>query len=284
MRELLGSEAITGRHGNRVTERARGAPDGASVMRRPVARPARPRWSTASPGSSDRPRQAPGRPRKPPRAHWRQRRRPGLLGPGDAHVDADRTGLDHVRGDQARPSGGRDHDVGLPGVLGRSMVPVWHRVTVAFSLLRVSSRPSGRPTVVPRPITQTLAPPSGMPLRRSSSTTPRGVQGSGPGAPSTSRPRLTGCRPSTSLSGSTGQQGRELVQAAGQRQLDQVAGAGRVGVQLVDLGRAARRRWSTPAARPGSRRCPPRRSRGACPGRRSGCPGRRRPGSCPGPG
>ncbi len=32
---------------------------------------------------------------------------------------------------------------------------------------------------------------------------PIGVQGSEPGSPSTSLPRLTGCRPSTSLSGST---------------------------------------------------------------------------------
>ena len=33
----------------------------------------------------------------------------------------------------------------------RSRVPVWHSVTVAFSERRVSSRPSGRPTVMPRP-------------------------------------------------------------------------------------------------------------------------------------
>ena len=32
---------------------------------------------------------------------------------------------------------------------------------------------------------------------------PAGVQGSGPGVPSTRRPRFTGCRPSTSLAGST---------------------------------------------------------------------------------
>ena len=32
---------------------------------------------------------------------------------------------------------------------------------------------------------------------------PRGVHGSGPGSPSTSRPRFTGCRPSASLTGST---------------------------------------------------------------------------------
>ena len=40
----------------------------------------------------------------------------------------------------------------------RSRVPVWHSVTVAFSLRRVSSRPSGRPTVTPRPTMHTSAP------------------------------------------------------------------------------------------------------------------------------
>ena len=41
---------------------------------------------------------------------------------------------------------------------GRSRVPVWHKVTVAFSERRVNMRPSGRPTVTPRPITTTCAP------------------------------------------------------------------------------------------------------------------------------
>jgi branched-chain amino acid transport system permease protein len=40
----------------------------------------------------------------------------------------------------------------------KSFVPVCVRVTVAFSCLRVSNNPSGRPTVNPRPITVTSAP------------------------------------------------------------------------------------------------------------------------------
>jgi hypothetical protein len=84
----------------------------------------------------------------------------------------------------------------------RSFVPVWHSVTVAFSVRLVSSSPSERPTVMPRPITVTSAPAIGTPYRRSRATIPRGVAGSGPGSPSTSLPRLTGCRPSTSLAGS----------------------------------------------------------------------------------
>src|SRR4051794_12166974 len=89
-----------------------------------------------------------------------------------------------------------------PTWAARSRVPVWQSVTVAFSDRRVSSSPSGRPTVTPRPITTTSAPAIGTSKRRSSSTMPTGVQGSGPGTLSTSRPRLVGCSPSASFSGS----------------------------------------------------------------------------------
>ena len=206
------------------------------------------------------------------------------LGAGDADVDADRAGLDHVGGDQAGAAGGGHDDVGRRVCPARSVVPVWHRVTVAFSLRRVSSRPSGRPTVMPRPITQTSAPPSGMPLRRSSSTTPRGVHGSGPGAPSTNRPRLHRVQTVGVLVRVDGQQGGELV--AGCR----AAAAGRCS-RCRPGRRSARRssrrappRWSRRAARPGSKRCRPARSRGACRARRSGYRGRRRPAPCPAPG
>jgi UDPglucose 6-dehydrogenase len=45
----------------------------------------------------------------------------------------------------------------------RSLVPVWQSVTVAFSVRLVSSRPSARPTVMPRPTTVTSAPAMGTP-------------------------------------------------------------------------------------------------------------------------
>ena len=45
----------------------------------------------------------------------------------------------------------------------RSLVPVWQSVTVAFSVRLVSSRPSARPTVIPRPTTVTSAPAMGTP-------------------------------------------------------------------------------------------------------------------------
>ena len=85
----------------------------------------------------------------------------------------------------------------------RSRVPVWHRVTVAFSDRRVRISPRGRPTVSPRPTTTTLAPAIGTAYRRSSSRHPTGVHGRGAGCPSTSHPRFMGCSPSTSLAGST---------------------------------------------------------------------------------
>src|SRR3954447_5416062 len=84
----------------------------------------------------------------------------------------------------------------------RSRVPVWHNVTVAFSERRVSSSPRGRPTVTPRPTTVTSAPLISTWWRRSSSTMPYGVHGSGAALPSTSQPRFVGCSPSASLVGS----------------------------------------------------------------------------------
>ncbi|MNI93382.1 hypothetical protein D3C73_1513240 [compost metagenome] len=64
----------------------------------------------------------------------------------------------------------------------------------------------GRPMVTPRPTTRTRLPLSSMLWRRSNSTQPLGVQGSGdfisPLTLATRRPRFMGCRPSASLSGS----------------------------------------------------------------------------------
>ena len=64
---------------------------------------------------------------------------------------------------------------------------------------------------------------------------PRGVHGSGASSPSTSRPRLTGCRPSASLSGSMRSRAAFSSSCLRQRELHDVAGAVRVGVELVDV-------------------------------------------------
>ena len=110
---------------------------------------------------------------------------------------------------------------------------------------------------------------------------PRGVHGSGPGSPSTSRPRLTGCRPSASLAGSIRLQHPVRVQPGRQRQLHDVTGARRVGVQLghhrlhLLLGGVSGQ-VPADAGDPHLARSP-----GACRPRRPGCPDRRRPGPCP---
>ena len=44
---------------------------------------------------------------------------------------------------------------------------------------------------------------------------PAGVHGNGPGVPSTRRPRLTGCSPSTSLAGSTASRARSSSRPGG---------------------------------------------------------------------
>ena len=115
----------------------------------------------------------------------------------------------------------------------RSRVPVWHSVTVAFSERRVSSSPSGRPTVTPRPTTTTSAPLISTSWRRSSSTMPNGVQGSGAALPSTSQPRFVGCSPSASLAGSISPRTGFSSIPFGQRQLDDVGGARRVVVEAA---------------------------------------------------
>ncbi len=163
-----------------------------------------PRCSTAaSPGSSGRPRRGWARPsRRSPTPRARRRRR-ACRRPGSTPTSS-----------TAAP-GRTMSPVMMPGTpaaattmsarrtcAARSTVPVWQSVTVAFSERRVSSSPSGRPTVTPRPTTTTSAPAISTPCRRSSSTMPAGVQGSGASVPSTSQPRLVGCSPSASLAGS----------------------------------------------------------------------------------
>ena len=86
-----------------------------------------------------------------------------------------------------------------------SSTPVCTTVTAALQCGRriAINRASGRPMVRPRPMMTTCLPSTGTSYSASNSTMPAGVQGSGPGAPMTSRPRFVGCSPSTSLAGST---------------------------------------------------------------------------------
>ena len=65
---------------------------------------------------------------------------------------------------------------------------------------------------------------------------PAGVHGSGPGVPMTRRPRFSRVQPVDVLGRVDGQEGRLLVEAGRERDLDQVGVNGRVGVEPGDHG------------------------------------------------
>ena len=112
-------------------------------------------------------------------------------------------------------------------------MPVWHSVTVAFSLRRVSSRPSGRPTVMPRPTITTSAPAIGhvVPAQQLDDAQ-RGARQRRRGAEH--EPAEVGRVQAVGVLVRVDQlQDRVLVDALGQRQLHDVAGAGRVLVELA---------------------------------------------------
>ncbi len=83
---------------------------------------------------------------------------------------------------------------------GRSAVREWQIVTVALACRSISA--IGLPTMSLRPITTAWRPATGMSERRSISITPAGVHERSVARFWTSRPTLTGLKPSTSLSGS----------------------------------------------------------------------------------
>ena len=186
----------------------------------------------------------------------RRRRRRSCCRPrraADADVEHGGAGLDHVGGDEAGHAGGGDDDVGPRArAAARSRVPVWHSVTVAFSVRRVSSSPSGRPTVMPRPTTHDVgAGDRDVVAAQQLDDARSACTAAAPASPSTSQPRLIGCRPSTSLSGSTRAEHRELVEArcgCWTRKPVQAGSALSSSTTRLDLGLGGRRR----AARAGS--------------------------------
>ena len=134
----------------------------------------------------------------------------------------------------------------------RFATPVWTTVTAALQPGRFSASSSarGRPIVSPRPMTTTCCPLTGTSYAPSSSTIPAGVHGSGPGAPITRRPRLTGCRPSTSFSGSTAMRVRSWSRCAGNGSWTRNASTS--GFALNDRTTSSRCSWVTS---PGSSSC-----------------------------
>ena len=105
-----------------------------------------------------------------------------------------------------------------------SSTPVWTTVTAALHPGRfmASRRARGRPMVSPRPITTTCFPSTGTSLAASSSTMPAGVHGQRPVGPHDQAAQVDRVEPVDVLVGIHGQQHPFLVEAGGQRQLDQV--------------------------------------------------------------
>ena len=84
---------------------------------------------------------------------------------------------------------------------GRLRVREWQTVTVALAFS--SSMATGFPTMSLRPTTTAFCPSMGILLRRRTSITPLGVQGTSPGRCVDKLPTFTGWNPSTSFSGDT---------------------------------------------------------------------------------
>ena len=105
--------------------------------------------------------------------------RSGRAHPGDPDIQHRGARLDPLGLHEVRHADRGDHDVRARTSAARSTVRECVRVTVASTPLRVKTSPSGRPTVRPRPMTTTCLPAIGTSCRRSSSTTPAGVHGSG---------------------------------------------------------------------------------------------------------
>ena len=123
---------------------------------------------------------------------------------GDADVEHRGAGLDHVGGDDAGHAGGRHDDVGVAHVGGEvAGAGVAQR---DGGVLRAAGQQQAERAADGETAADDARPRRRRSRRRGGAaarSTPTGVQGSGPASPSTSLPRLVGCSPSTSLSGST---------------------------------------------------------------------------------
>ena len=168
---------------------------------------------------------------------------------------------------------------------GRSAVREWQIVTVALACRSISA--IGLPTMSLRPITTACRPATGMSERRSISITPAGVHERSVARFWTSRPTLTGLKPSTSLSGSM--VSNTVISACG----PSAAGSGDCTRMPSCAGLAFRRRTSRQDVleRGGRRQADQvdasgrtRRRCGPCCGRRPRTPDPRRPARCRAPG
>ena len=229
-------------------------------------------FSAASRGSSARRRPGWATPATSRRRGPRRRRRGSCRSPGrcDRETPTSMTtapGLIDVRRDDPRHARGRDDDVGVPGVLrevlGARVRERHGRVDPAAGEQQPDRAADGDPAADD----DDVRPARSMSCRSSRSMMPRGVHGSGECTGSltrrTRRPRLVGCSPSASLSGST---------SSSTRLSSMPFGSGSCTMNPVHSGSSlsrgppprSRPAWPRPAGPHGSRRCPPRRSPCAC--------------------
>ena len=247
-------------------------PDPASRAPRP-----RRRWSAAGPGSSGRHRRAsaPASPRpRRPRARRRRRCRRPMRETPTSRTCAPGLTMSAVM--SPRDTGGGDDDVGTANVVGEvtgAGVAQGHGGVLGATGQQQTERTADGDA------TADHAHLGAVERRRrsaaSSSTIPRGVQGSGASVMSTSRPRFIGCRPSASLAGSTSSRARWVSRCFGSGSWTMKPV--QAGSSLRAAIRSSRNSWLMSAGWcAGSTRCRPGRSRGACPRRRTGCRGRHR--------
>ena len=204
-------------------------------------RRARPRSSTGTPASAGRRRRGSARrgPRRPRRRDARRRR---AFPPASRLTPTSTTAAPGFTMSAVTMCGTPTAAMMMSACrvrAGRSRVPVWHNVAVAFSERRVSSSPIGRPTVTPRPITTTCAPGDldVVPPQQVHDAARRTRQRRGLVE---HQPAEVGRMQSVGILGRVDPlERRVLVEVLRQRQLHDVAGALGVGVQLVDGRRRA---------------------------------------------
>ena len=216
--------APRGRAGGRRAAAAghAGVMPAAPRARRPARRPRR-RSAAASPGSSGPRRRGSARPTRPPRRR-RAATSPAIL-PSTRLTPTSSTAAPGLTMSAVMMPGTPAAATTMSALrtcAARSRVPVWHSVTVAFSLRRVSSRPERAADGDAAADDDDLgAGDRHVVAAQQLDDADAACTAAAPASPSTSRPRLIGCRPSASLAGSI------ALEDARSRRCPRAAAAGR---------------------------------------------------------
>ena len=159
---------------------------------------------------------------------------PGVVRPGDAHVDHRRAGLDHVRGQQPGPSRGHHHDVRGPGVRGEilgSGVAQRHRGVLGAPGQQQAESPADGD---PAPDDGDVGARDGHPVAAQQFDDAARRARQRAGLAEHQLAQVDRVQPVRVLGRVHPVEHGMGVQPGRQRQLDDVPGAGRIGVQFVD--------------------------------------------------